>query len=469
LFTKKQDYVICPFCCYKFPPNEADFRLGGSKKTQDEKLYYYYINILHADTIDAKVYSAQYPFVSPAQDAQHITYDETDIEKYGFIQRITYQDAKGKYETTDQRLCPNCHNNLPTGYGMRDTVMISILGDARSGKSVFLTVLIAELENNPDFVSKLTFIGDKYVRDNFYTNYQRPLLKEHTLINSTKRKKMPPYSFNYWYQYKDESGAMKENSIDVIFYDIAGEDLRDDEGIRKNGFNIKNSSGLIFLIDPTNFTKLADLFRLSDPALIEAIPENNSNQVVFDTLYNYFIGFDREKSKIPMALVLSKADLFKYANFDFFNNKPESRIQQIFSDEMHQGVLNMPSIKGIHREVRELISYLTEDGILNNAAGCFKNVSCFAVSSLGKKPIVEKISDAETNETIERGFLDGPIKPFRVKDPFYWILMRNQFMLKYENNKYFLHGENLPDDEAVKAVSIWQRILSFVKSFKIRG
>jgi len=469
LSTKKQESIICPFCCHRFHPNEAHFRLSGNKRIQDEKLYNYYVNILYADNVDAKAYSAQFPFVSLIQHAEMIKYDEADIENFGFVQRITISHEDGRVETADTRLCPYCHNNLPTGYGIRDTIMISILGDARSGKSVFLTVLIAELENNTDFVSKLTFIGDQQVRHNFYTNYQRPLLKEHTLISSTKRTKIPPYAFNYWYQYKDENGLISENSIDIIFYDIAGEDLRDDTGIRKNGFNIKDSSGLIFLIDPTNFTKLADLFRLSDSALIEAIPDENSNQMVFDTLYNYFIGFDREKSKIPMALVLSKADLFKYANFDFFNNKPESRIQKILGDEVHQGAVNMPSIKGLHREVREIISHLSEDGVLNNAAGCFKNVSCFAVSSLGKKPIVEKISNPETNETVEKGYLDGPIKPFRVKDPFYWILMRNQQMLKYENGKYVMHGESLPDDKAVKTISLWRRLLNFVKFFRNQG
>ena len=466
MLKKKQDHAICPFCCHRFHPNQADFRIGGDRKLLDDNLYNYHVDILHTDTVDAKVNSMQYPFMFFDLADESIFYDESDIEKYGFAQRITFENEKGKVETSDQRLCPNCHNNLPIGYGMRETVLISILGDARSGKSIFLTMLIAELENNPDFVSKLTFIGDKQVRDSFYSNYQRPLFKEHALISSTKRKKIPPYSFNYWYQYKGADGSLEENSIDVIFYDIAGEDLRDESGIRNNGFNIKDSSGLIFLVDPTNFTKLSDLFRYSDSALIEAIPEENSTQAIFDTLYNYFIGFDMEKSPIPFALAVSKVDLFKYVNFDFFNNKPESRIQHILKDEIHQGVVNMPSIKGLHREVRELISHLSEDGIINNAMGCFKNMSCFALSSLGKKPIIEKISDPETNETIEKGFVDGSIIPFRVKEPFYWILMRNRLILKYENGRHYRHGDTVPKEGAADAIPIWRKILNFFAGWK---
>jgi len=474
---KKQDNILCPFCCYRFHPNEAEFRLQPSisidvkksKKTTDgklldEKLYNYHATISQSTDKIAKEKAMQYPFA--AVDNDGITYDNLDIETHGFVQRVTFTNTDGHLEVSDIRLCPNCHNNLPIGYGMRDTVLISILGDARSGKSVFLTMLIAELENNSDFVSKLTFIGDKEVRENFYETYQKPLLKEQTLISSTKRKKIPPYAFNYWYNYKDENGTLRENSIDVIFYDIAGEDLRDDYGIRNNGFNIKDSSGLIFLVDPTNFRRMADLFRFSDAALIDAIPDENSNQAIFNTLYNYFIGLNMEKSEIPMALTLSKADLFKYVNFSFFGNKPENRIQNMVNDEIHRGAVNMPSIKGINQEVRELISHLGEDGVLNNAAGSFKNVNCFAISSLGKKPTVEKISDPKTNETVEKGFIDGPLIPFRVKEPFYWILMRNKLMLKYENGRYVLHSDTHTNAEVVDKVSVWQRILNFINSFK---
>ena len=466
MLEKKQTYVICPFCCHRFHPNEADFRLDGKEKQIDEKLLNYHLNILQNDSVDAKLAAKQCLSVSLEHDKVYINYEKTDIEKYGFIQRITFTNINGSKEVSDQRLCPNCHNNLPIGYGIRDTVLISILGDARSGKSVFLTMLVAELENNPDFISKITFIGDKHTRDNFYETYQKPLLKELTLISSTKRKKIPPYAFNYWYQYKDEDGIFQENAIDIIFYDIAGEDLRDDSGIRNNGFNIKDSSGLIFLIDPTNFSRLSDLFRFSDAALIEAIPEENSNQAIFDTLYNNFLGFDRDKSQIPFALAVSKADLFKYVNFDFFKNKPENRIQHMLDDEIHRGAVNMPSIKGINQEVRELLSYLHEEGIINNAISCFKYVNCFALSSLGKKPIVEQISNPETNETVEKGFVDAPLEPFRVKDPFYWILMRNQFMLKHENNRYFFHGDTVMELDEIRPKSIWQRIVDVFSRLK---
>ena len=457
--------VICPFCCHRFHPNEADFRLpAAGKRTKkdetlelDERLFDYQVDILQVTEREATK-NATLPHSFEVIKNPNVEFDEADIEEYGFLQHVTYTNDSGKKIICEQRLCPHCHNSLPIGYGIRETLLISILGDARVGKSVFLTVLISALEDNEDFTSKLTFIGDKQIRETFYENYQKPLFKDHELVSSTKRRKIPPYAFNFWYRYKNEDGAWEEKSIDVIFYDIAGEDLRDDSGIRQNGFNIKNSSGLIFLADPTNFVKLSDLFRVSDASLIEAIPEENSNQLIFNTLYNYFLGFNREKCPIPVALVLSKADLLSFVNLEFFHNKPANRIQNVFEDESHTGALNMRSTKAINREVRELLLYLGEERVLNNALGCFETVNCFAVSSLGKKPSIEQISDPETNETIEKGYVDGAIEPFRVKEAFYWILMRHQLMCQYENNRYALYATPEPEEEP----TLWERILSFV-------
>ncbi|MCL1863810.1 MAG: hypothetical protein FWF78_09620 [Defluviitaleaceae bacterium] len=459
---KKVESVICPFCCHRFHPNEADFRLPavkGKKKTKDgleldELLYDYQTDVLQVTEKEATSKAMQPPAIEISNP--EVKYDETELAKYGFVQHVTYTSPDGKKIICEKRLCPNCHNDLPIGYGIRETLLISILGDARVGKSVFLTVLISELENNMDFPSKLTFIGDTQVRESFYENYQKPLLKNHELVSSTKRKKIPPYAFNFWYRHKNEEGVMEENTIDIIFYDIAGEDLRDDAGIRQNGFNIKDSSGLIFLVDPTNFNKLSDLFRFSDSSLIDAIPEENSNQQIFNTLYNYFLGLEREKSSIPMALLLSKADLLSFVNLDFFHNKPENRIQHLFADEQHAGAVNMRSVKGLNQEVRELLAYLGEERILNNALGCFKTVSCFAVSSLGKKPMVEQISDPDTNETIEKGYVDGPLEPFRVKEAFYWILMRHRHMLKFENRTYSPYTQ-----KTVEKLTFLQRVFAF--------
>ncbi|MCL2187386.1 MAG: hypothetical protein FWC16_01115 [Defluviitaleaceae bacterium] len=450
-------HVICPYCCHKFEPREADFRLGGSPegkavktrgrprktgpdKVLDERLQLYNIEILQNTAADAKKNAMEYPSV--ALSDKGVYYSEEDTERRGFIQQITYIDPKGYKYTTDIRLCPNCHNILPTGYGLRDTLLISILGDARSGKSVFLTMLIAELENNADLTSKLTFIGDARVRDIFTKNYQTPLLKEHTLVSSTKRKKIPPFAFNFWYQYKTADGKTAENNLDIIFYDIAGEDLRDDKAIRQNGFNIRDSSGLIFLADPTNFSALKDLFLFSDDALIDAVPEDNSNQTIFNTLYNYFIGLEKDKSQIPFALALSKADLFRYARFDFFDSRPENRIQNLMDDEPHKDALNMRCTKAVNQEVRELLSHVKEDAIVNNALGCFAHVNCFALSSLGKKPTVEQVTDPKTNETLEKGHIDGAPEPFRVKEAFYWILMKNGMLYKFEKNQYSLSGQD---------------------------
>jgi GTPase SAR1 family protein len=447
--------IICPFCCHKFAPDEADFRLTGSFETKavktrgrprktgpdkvvDERLLTYNLEILQMTQAEAKKNAIQLPAIRVGDKGVHISGEDT--ARRGFIQQATFIDSRGYKYVTEIRLCPHCHNTLPIGYGLRETLLISILGDARSGKSVFLTMLIHELENNPDLTSKLTFIGEAKARDIFTEQYQRPLLKEHMLVSSTKRKKIPPFAFNFWYRYKDEEGAVQETNLDIIFYDIAGEDLRDDAAIRKNGFNIRDSAGLVFLADPTNFANLKDLFRFSDDGLIDAVPKDNSNQAIFNTLYNYFIGHEKNKSPIPFALAVSKCDLFRYARFDFFDNKPENRVQNLLNGEAHKDAMNARATKALNQEIRELLVHVKEDALTNNALGCFAHVNCFAISSLGKKPATTQTVDPKTNETIETGHLDGAPAPFRVKEPFYWILMKNGLLNKFENGRYASTG-----------------------------
>ncbi len=492
---KKVKDILCPYCCHRFHPNEAHFRLNapctdeppspsakkGKKKSAkdeglgkvlDEKLYRYNMDVLKNDSSEAEKNSMQ--FLAVSLETEGVSPSEFDIEKYGFTQKVTYtiynensqSHESPKTFTTQKRLCPNCHNQLPIGYGLRETILISIIGDARAGKSIYLTMLINELESNPDFVSKLNFIGDQHAKDSIFESYQKPLLHNHVLVDSTKRKKIPPFSYNFWYQYRGEDGILKENTIDIIFYDIAGEDLRDDHAMRQNGFNIRDSSGLIFLIDPTSFKKMEDVFMLADRSLIDNKPTDNSTSSIFTAMYNYFLGLDTEKSDIPVAMAISKADLFRYVNMSFFDEKPESRIRKVLEGESYNGYVHMNSARGINTEVRELLSYLGEEQVLNNALGCFKNVGCFAVSSLGKKPVVETITNEKTGETTEKGYVDGELEPFRVKEPFYWLLMKNNLLYRFDNGVYYKNGET-PVVEKGKAgfVEVLKKMFSSLFAF----
>src|SRR5580704_9388979 len=48
---------------------------------------------------------------------------------------------------TTFRVCPVCHSLLPAQFGMVDSRMIAMAGARESGKTVYMTVLLHELEN----------------------------------------------------------------------------------------------------------------------------------------------------------------------------------------------------------------------------------------------------------------------------------------------------------------------------------
>ncbi|GHV41540.1 hypothetical protein FACS189490_08670 [Clostridia bacterium] len=167
---------------------------------------------------------------------------------------------------------------------------------------------------------------------------------------------------------------------------------------------------------------MRDYLAVKDRELLSGMDAESSVRNIFSAMYSYFLGLSRDKSDIPLALVVSKADLFGFAELPFFDDKPQSRIQNLLPGEDNAGYLNAGGVRALNSEVRELLKYLSEEQVLNNALGCFKNVSCFSVSSLGKKPVTDG----------EKMVVPGKAEPFRVKEPFYWILRKNGLFLNYE-------------------------------------
>jgi len=179
------------------------------------------------------------------------------------------------------------------------------------------------------------------------------------------------------------------------------------------------------------------------------------------------LGLQIEKSNIPFALVLSKADLFNYVDFGFFEEGAESRLRSVLPGENHDGTVNMESIDALDKEVSKIFDKLDENSILNNAYSYFKEVKCFAVSSLGKKPREPQVSDPKTNLTIKQGYIGGAPKPFRVKEPFYWLLMKNGYLCKYEGGEisYSAGFGNTEEkfDNGRDDLTVFGRMLSFMR------
>ncbi len=428
--------VICPYCCMKFKPKEIHFRLNhkleDSSDTEkkgniadgeklDEYLFHYYMNVLGWDQETAKEESYRLPYVKFDPMSSDFTFDKVLFVEKEYINEVLYK----KEQLLTKRLCPYCHNELIPGAGRDEMLLISIIGDTNVGKTVYLTVLTELLQQDPYFKGALQFAGSTEEKEMYLGNFKK-LIRDMEMLPGTERIKVPPMPFYYNYNYIDEYGHEKENSIIVIFYDIAGEDCRSMESMKKKGLNIKYSSGILFLVDPSRFCYIKD--KVADADEID----NRYVVDIFGALNQFLIANTYDtKTHIPTAIVLTKSDLLH--DIPYF----KMRYPELLEDEreVHKGYVDQAFIEEEGKKIREFLQYAREYSLLNNTK-FFSDVAFFMVSALGKSPelIDEKYSDFQYI-----GF-QGGIEPYRVTDPFYWILMKNNLISIREHNEVPNHN-----------------------------
>ena len=204
-------------------------------------------------------------------------------------------DIHGK--ETFRRVCPNCHNPLPVGYGKYETKFISIIGVTSSGKTVFISQLLKHIKRYANFVD---------LTANFTSDHEpgfvsaNPVRYGEPLPRPTGRRSFAQPLF---YDLVQDVGRDRNKTDTIVLYDIAGENCADPQGMMKFGRFVTKSDGIIVLLDPMQL----DLARTAVAENEEEIPEL---EVVFNTIYNAFQEKKADgKLTVPMAVCISKSDL----------------------------------------------------------------------------------------------------------------------------------------------------------------
>ncbi|MBF0476873.1 MAG: sel1 repeat family protein [Deltaproteobacteria bacterium] len=185
-------------------------------------------------------------------------------------------------------------------------------------------------------------------------------------------------------------------SINLVLFDCAGEDVKDQDVLHIYLDYIIHAAGLIFLIDPQSFSKAgAQPYGASGPG------QTRPEQVV----ENVFNNFDRArkglrfgKVTVPAAFVLTKIDAMSSAI------DPGSVLRR---PSNHDGGVDAEDLNRISEEVTSYIAAWRGDHLLNLAEQKFARPAFFGISSLGSPPQGNAVSS---------------IAPFRVADPLLWIL-----------------------------------------------
>ncbi|KQO18576.1 TRAFAC clade GTPase domain-containing protein [Paenibacillus sp. Leaf72] len=389
--------IVCPFCFSKFAPEDVVFRATHSREDdedyalgEDEQLNRYRerFGLDSVHDIEAVIHPEDVP------EEKHLYAGEVLIglnDRYG--------------ELTRRRLCPKCHNELPVTSGKVPSNIISIIGASQVGKSVYMTALIHTLQNTTaDHFNAACMPLTAEISRKFRTNYEEPLFGRGDLLASTQKEKMQePFIFQF--VFRDES----KPPLTLVFFDVAGEGMVEEDYLGLHGQHIKNSSGILFMVDPLQIRSIREKLRINHgdkPG--EWAPQYDEPRDVVLTMFKDFIAYqDNSKTDIPTAVVLTKSDML-HALKDEEGEYIKSN-SNIFHNMVHRNYFNLTEFENIDGEMRRFIEKVDRP-FKGTMDVYFKDTAYYAVSALGSNPVNQKM------ETV--------VSPIRVDEPFIWLLYK---------------------------------------------
>lgn len=405
----------CPFCFQPFSPQKAAFKAMTVFTEQDfeagmeeEELVLKKEYALQPDEI-YQAFWERYPKSEPENRYKDYPVIDNLSDRFldgryeadssGFINRAT--DAFGAVSKI--RICPHCHNPLPFEFGKYPVKYISIVGITSSGKTVYLSQLLRQIETF--FVKAgLTVVGVYDEVERFLENYK--IQKNVPLPRGNAADGlMPPLALNV-------KCNKTQQVYTLVFYDIAGENCVHPQQMEKYGPFIKNSDGLLLMIDPEqflgSFTENGDLER-----------EAHSPDKVIAAMWNAFVTSDNKegRSRIPLAVALSKSDT-QTEVLDYQSTLFSNMSYQEYTD--HE--LPLKDFAAVDMEVRRLLTQMNRNKteiLCNKLNECFPVHAFFAVSALNARP-----QERTGMHDEDCYMLDEEPETIRVEQPVFWILYK---------------------------------------------
>ncbi|PWW37206.1 MULTISPECIES: TRAFAC clade GTPase domain-containing protein [Paenibacillus] len=392
--------IVCPYCFSKFSPEEVVFRAAHHREDDED----------YALGEDAKLnryrerFGLDTVFDMEAVLAPHDVPEEHRIYSDNIVMGLN--DRYGV--VTRRRLCPQCHNELPVTAGKAPSNIISIIGASQVGKSVYMTSLIHTLQHyTADHFDAACMPLNAEISRRFRADYEEPLFERGDLLDSTQKEKLQePFIFQF--VFKDEDKA----PLTLVFFDVAGEGMVEQDYLGLHGQHIKNSAGILFMVDPLQIRSIRDKIRINlgnEPG--EWTPRYDEPRDVVLTMFGDFIAYqDKAKTNIPTAVVLTKSDMLhslKDEEGDYIKSN-----SNVFRNMVHRDWFDLTEFENIDGEIRRFIEKVDRP-FKGTMDVYFKDTAYFAVSALGSNPVDMK--------------LQGVVSPIRVDEPFLWLL----YKLKY--------------------------------------
>jgi hypothetical protein len=328
-------------------------------------------------------------------------------------------DATGSFQTeaacpdcktpSRHRLCPKCHQQLPSAFAERRNYVFSVIGARNSGKSHFITTAIETFkhERGPRIGLNIRPSDDKaskrYNRELFEPLYKARQTIDATRTAAARAESALPLVFSATLS---RAGLMRKSVISgacvLSFFDTPGEDLESEANVSNLTRYVFNSDGIIVLIDPMEFDYVRD--RLPDAALTPSSQNSDPIEIisrVADIIRLHTGVAAKTKIKIPIAITMSKIDALD----SLIDSSSPLRQRAPNSERFARNDCDAASL-----DMRTLLATWLSPYIVQSVEDNFETVKYFGVSALGSTP---------------KGGRVASIEPHRVTSPFEWLLYQH--------------------------------------------
>lgn len=344
----------------------------------------------------------QRPFlIQQGNDEYYIKEKKDNVEMATRIQ-VTKGGAICK-----SRVCPECHNPLPIDYGFYPVKFITLIGITNSGKTVYLSQFLRELERNLTKVG-MSIPGQTQSMQMFCND--NPVIAGEPMPASTAPEKLQqPLIFQT--TCVGEFGIKK--TFTIVMYDIAGELFGDKYTTQMSRYApfISHADGIIMLIDPKQFDPIANAKgygeKKDDPiTALRHIRDHMNNP------------------NVPIAACISKSDTI----YDVLGDEIKELIKMDYqgvrdtNSGLYLSKLNAESFNPLENALKKFM--LDIDNVLvQHLNNLYNNFAYFAVTAL------------DCNVTVQNdvSIPDGPVEPKRIIDPIIWLFYKFGFIKAYGN------------------------------------
>lgn len=387
--------IKCPFCAFKFHPNDCAVY---STTRQDKN--------------GQRVLLRKAPSFRPIA-----RFGPIPLEGPEFAQNMACRE------------CPRCRNLLPYRFELDTCFSIAMVGDAFSGKSHYLAALLHQLMGDEILQQEKVRVRlwpINPLAKTRWKEFHETLFENHGSLPGTARfafateKELAEnYSVREPLIFRMEIGYLAENvdsAINLVFYDISGEDIASETVIPLYGWPILEAQAIIYFADTLNMERVLDeLSKLPDThPQLESASDMIKNKKrtrpheLLECILPVFKRYNRldarGKVNTPVAIMLSKSDIL-----DTIARRNKFGSARFLQPGLSNGLVDLEDLRIVDSDVRTFLGQFGETGLIQDREYYFTTASFFATSATGCAP--------ENNHY-------ASIKSRRCLDPLLWLLLK---------------------------------------------